>query len=60
MSKHHNVMSEEFKEELAKEIGVYDTVQREGWGSVSSRDCGNLVSAAIRYAEKNFESQNHQ
>lgn len=52
-------MSEEFKSELAKEIGVYDTVQREGWGAVSSRDCGNLVSAAIRYAEKIYET-NHQ
>lgn len=59
MSKRRNVMSEDFKEELAKEIGVYDTVKREGWGSVSSRDCGNLVSAAIRYAEKVYE-QNHQ
>lgn len=59
MSKHHSVMSEEFKNELAKEIGVYDTVQREGWGSVSSRDCGNLVSAAIRYAEKIYEQNNH-
>lgn len=59
MSRHKNVMSEEFKEELAKEIGVYDTVKREGWGSVSSRDCGNLVSAAIRYAEKIYEQNNH-
>lgn len=59
MSRHRGVMSEEFKSELAKEIGVYDTVQREGWGAVSSRDCGNLVSAAIRYAEKIYET-NHQ
>ena len=58
MSKQRSVMSEQFKEELAKEIGVYDTVKREGWGSVSSRDCGNLVSAAIRYAEKVYEQNN--
>ena len=60
MSKHRSVMSEGFKEELAKEIGVYDTVQREGWGSVSSRDCGNIVSAAIKYAEKVYEEQNNR
>jgi small acid-soluble spore protein F (minor alpha/beta-type SASP) len=52
-------MSDEFKNELAKEIGVYDKVQREGWGGVSSRDCGNLVTAAIRYAEKVYEQQHH-
>lgn len=55
MSRHHNIMSDEFKNELAKEIGVYDTVAREGWGGVSSRDCGNIVTAAIRYAERVFE-----
>jgi small acid-soluble spore protein F (minor alpha/beta-type SASP) len=52
-------MSEGFKEELAKEIGIYDTVQRDGWGAVSSRDCGNIVSAAIKYAEKVYEQQNN-
>lgn len=59
MNKRKNVMSEEFKEELAKEIGVYDTVKREGWGSVSSRDCGNLVSAAIRYAQNVYKQNNN-
>jgi small acid-soluble spore protein F (minor alpha/beta-type SASP) len=52
------MLSDDFKLELAKEIGVDDIVRREGWGSVSSRDCGNLVTAAIRYAEKLYESQN--
>ncbi|MDF2672382.1 MAG: Small, acid-soluble spore protein alpha/be [Clostridiales bacterium] len=59
MSKRRSVMSEGFKEELAKEIGIYDTVQRDGWGAVSSRDCGNIVSAAIKYAEKVYEQQNN-
>lgn len=45
-------MSEALKEEIAKELGVYDTVSREGWGSVSSRDCGNMVKKAIEMAEK--------
>jgi len=31
------IMSEELKTEIAKELGVYDTVAREGWGSVTSR-----------------------
>lgn len=46
------LMSEELKYELAKELGVADIVAREGWGSVSSRDCGNLVKLAIQKAEQ--------
>lgn len=57
MSKNRSFMSEQLREELAKEIGVYDIVKNEGWGAVPSRDCGNLVTAAIRYAEKAFEQQ---
>ena len=52
MARRRGVMSEELKYELAKELGVADTVEREGWGSVSSRDCGNLVKLAIEKAEK--------
>jgi small acid-soluble spore protein F (minor alpha/beta-type SASP) len=54
MSRRHNLMSEELKAELAKELGVYDTVKTEGWGSVSSRNCGNLVRLAIEKAEKSM------
>lgn len=46
------IMSENLKYELAKELGVYDTVMSEGWGAVSSRDCGNLVKMAIAHAEE--------
>ncbi len=48
------IMSENLKEEIAKELGVYNTVKNEGWGSVSSRDCGNIVAKAIEMAEKNM------
>ncbi len=44
-------MSEEFKEELAKELGFYDTVQKEGWGGIRARDAGNMVKRAIEIAE---------
>lgn len=46
-------MSENLKAEIAKELGVYNVVKDEGWGSVSSRDCGNMVSKAIEIAERN-------
>jgi small acid-soluble spore protein F (minor alpha/beta-type SASP) len=46
-------MSDQLKTEIAKELGVYDTVANEGWGSVSSKNCGNIVKKAIEMAEKN-------
>lgn len=49
------MMSENLKEEIAKELGVYDIVKREGWGAVSSRDCGNMVSRAIEIAERSVQ-----
>ena len=46
-------MSDALKTEIAKELGVYDTVKTSGWGSVSSRDCGHIVTKAIEIAERN-------
>ncbi|MGI6563715.1 MAG: small, acid-soluble spore protein, alpha/beta type [Clostridia bacterium] len=50
-------MSDELKAEFARELGVYDTVKREGWGSVSSKNCGNLVKLAIEKANRNANQQ---
>ncbi|MGG1657887.1 small, acid-soluble spore protein, alpha/beta type [Brevibacillus sp. NRS-1366] len=47
-----SMMSEEFKMELAKELGFYDTVKAEGWGAITTRDAGNLVKRAIQIAEE--------
>lgn len=54
MARNGRIMSEQLKNEIAKELGVYDTVMREGWGSVSSRDCGNIVAKAIEMAERSM------
>ena len=45
-------MSDRFKEELAKELGFYDVVQKEGWGGIKSRDAGNMVKLAIELAQQ--------
>lgn len=37
------MMSEELKTELAKELGFYETVEREGWGGITTQDAGNMV-----------------
>ena len=51
------IMSEQLKYELAKELGVADIVRREGFGGVSSRDCGNMVRLAIERAERTVANQ---
>ena len=48
------LMSENLKYEIARELGVDNIVKSEGWGGVSSRDCGNMVRKAIEIAEKNM------
>ncbi|CCF15319.1 small acid-soluble spore protein [Brevibacillus laterosporus GI-9] len=50
-------MSEEFKYELAKELGFYDTVKSEGWGGITTRDAGNMVKRAIQIAEEALARQ---
>ncbi|MBB6447480.1 small acid-soluble spore protein F (minor alpha/beta-type SASP) [Bacillus benzoevorans] len=50
-------MSEGFKEELAKELGFYDVVQKEGWGGIKARDAGNMVKRAVEIAQQNLLEQ---
>lgn len=52
MSRRRGIMSDALKYELAKEIGVSEIVRHEGWGGVSSKNCGNLVRLAIERAER--------
>lgn len=48
----HKLMSEPLKQEIAKRLGVDNIVNSEGWGGVSSRNCGNIVREAIQMAER--------
>ena len=50
-------MSDKLKYELAEELGVADIVRREGFGGVTSRDCGNMVRLAIERAERTLADQ---
>ena len=56
MGRRRGIMSEQFKEELAKELGFYDTVQRDGWGAIKSRDAGNMVKLAVSMAQENLKN----
>jgi len=60
LSRRKGVMSEQFKEELAKELGFYDTVQKEGWGGIRARDAGNMVKRAIEIAEAQLAKERNQ
>ena len=51
-----NIMSENLKEEIARELGVYEQVKQDGgWQNVSSKTCGNIVSKAIEIANRGVE-----
>ena len=56
MSRNSKLISENLREEIAKELGVYDQVKQDGgWQNVSSKTCGNIVSKAIEIANRNVE-----
>ena len=58
MSRRRGVMSNHFKEELAKELGFNAVVQKEGWGGIRAKDAGNMVKRAIEIAEQQLMKQN--
>lgn len=51
------IMSQRLKEEIAKELGFFDVVEREGWGGIKARDAGNMVKRAIEIAEQGVAEQ---
>ena len=52
MGRRRGIMSNQLKEEIAKELGFYNTVQQEGWGGIKARDAGNMVKRAIEMAQQ--------
>jgi small acid-soluble spore protein F (minor alpha/beta-type SASP) len=60
MPRRKGIMSSRLKEEIAKELGFYDVVEREGWGGIRARDAGNMVKRAIEMAEQGLAQQANQ
>lgn len=58
MSRNSKLMSEGLKEEIARELGVYEQVKRDGgsWENVPSKTCGNIVSKAIEIANRSVQN----
>lgn len=58
-SRDRSIMSDALKEEIAKELGVYEQVKQDGgWSNVSSKTCGKIVSTAIEIANRSVENKN--
>ena len=49
-----NIMTENLREEIAKELGVYEQVKKDGgWENIPSKTCGNMVTKPIEIANRN-------
>jgi small acid-soluble spore protein F (minor alpha/beta-type SASP) len=57
MSRRRGIMSDQLKVEIAKELGFYDTVQKEGWGGIKASDAGNMVKRAVQKAQEQIERE---
>ncbi|WP_054789161.1 MULTISPECIES: small, acid-soluble spore protein, alpha/beta type [Gracilibacillus] len=55
MGRRRGIMSERFKEELAKELGFYDKVSQHGWGEITAREAGSMVKRAVQIAEESMK-----
>ena len=50
-----NIMTENLREEIAKELGVYEQVKKDGgWENIPSKTCGNMVTKAIEIAKNEW------
>jgi len=45
-------MSEQLKVEIARDLGILETIEQEGWGAIKAKDAGNIVKRAIQMAEE--------
>ncbi|MBM7623348.1 small, acid-soluble spore protein, alpha/beta type [Sporohalobacter salinus] len=52
-----DVMSNETKYELAKELGFAHKVEDGDWGNITTREAGSLVKKAIEMAEEEKTKQ---
>ena len=57
LGRRKGIMTEGFKEELAKELGFYDVVQREGWGGIRAVDAGTMVKLAVEKAQRQMNDK---
>lgn len=56
MASKRSIMTEKLKEEIAKELGVYEQVKNDGgWENVPSKTCGSMIKTAIEIANRKVQ-----
>jgi small acid-soluble spore protein F (minor alpha/beta-type SASP) len=58
VARRRGMMSDRLKEEIAKELGFYEVVEKEGWGGIRAKDAGNLVKRAVEIAQAQLTNKN--
>ena len=57
MSNNKKIITGALREEIAKELGVYEQVKKDGgWANVPSKTCGNMVTKAIEIANRSVNN----
>ena len=57
MSNNKKIITGSLREEIAKELGVYEQVKKDGgWANVPSKTCGNIVTKAIEIANRSVKN----
>ncbi|MGO0122676.1 small, acid-soluble spore protein, alpha/beta type [Desulfothermobacter acidiphilus] len=55
---------ERFKYEVAEDLGLADKIAQQGWGEMTSRECGkvggNMVRRMIKYSENKLAQPTEQ
>lgn len=57
MGRNKGIMSQRLKEEIAKELGFYNVVEKDGWGGITAKDAGNMVKRAVEIAQQNLQNR---
>jgi small acid-soluble spore protein F (minor alpha/beta-type SASP) len=60
MSRKKGVMSEQTKQELAKDLGFAGKVEKEGWSSITTGEAGSMVRRSVEMAEKQMVNKERQ
>ena len=57
MSNNKKIITGALREEIAKELGVYEQVKKDGgWANVPSKTCSNIVTKAIEIANRSVKN----
>ena len=57
MSNNKKIITGALREEIAKELGVYEQVKKYWvWANVPSKTCGNIVTKAIEIANRSVKN----